>query len=165
MAMTLVSTVTVGSGGAASIEFTNIPQTGKDLLFVVSARDSGTDGTTWQQYGSFLINGSGGLNRIRLRGNGSTVATIGGSGFDAALPTSTATSNTFGSLNLYISNYTQAINHSMSMENVTEHNGTSAIAEIYAFSKAFSSLAVSSIAIYPWSGFAQHSTASLYIIS
>ncbi len=38
MTMTLVSTVTVGSGGASSIEWTSIPQSGKDLLILLSAR-------------------------------------------------------------------------------------------------------------------------------
>lgn len=166
MAMTLVSTTTVPSGGAASIEFTNIPQTGKDLLLVMSARVSSTPGASWTQFGAFTLNGTNCSYR-RLRGNGSTVSSSSANGFDAALTSAEATANTFGSLSLYISNYTQAINHSVSMDNVTEHNGTSAIQEIYALTKAFNANAVTSISAQMGGGdvFVQHSTASLYIVS
>ena len=34
----LISTITVGSGGAASIDFTSIPQTYTDLLVKISLR-------------------------------------------------------------------------------------------------------------------------------
>ena len=37
---TLISSVTVGSGGAASIEFTSIPSTYTDLVLKLSARSS-----------------------------------------------------------------------------------------------------------------------------
>ena len=41
MAYTLIETITVGSGGASSIEFTGIPQeTGADLVVRLSARQS-----------------------------------------------------------------------------------------------------------------------------
>ncbi len=36
--MQLIETIEVGAGGAASIEFTSIPQDGVDLLLMVSAR-------------------------------------------------------------------------------------------------------------------------------
>ena len=45
----LIETVTVGVGGAASIDFTSIPQTYKDLLFVVSGRAT-TDNPTLYTY-------------------------------------------------------------------------------------------------------------------
>jgi hypothetical protein len=41
--MVKIDTVTVGSGGAASIEFTNIPQTYTDLQIVLSARSATSD--------------------------------------------------------------------------------------------------------------------------
>ena len=48
-----IQTVTVGSGGASSIDFTSIPQTYTDLCLVYSARLTTTD-TNWR----LKINGS-----------------------------------------------------------------------------------------------------------
>ena len=69
MAMTLVSTTTVPSGGAASIEFTGIAGTGKDLLLLLSAR--GADSEL-----RLTFNSDTGANYThrRLQGNGSTVS-------------------------------------------------------------------------------------------
>ena len=40
-----IQTVTVGSGGAASIDFTSIPQTYTDLKIVLSARTNRANAT------------------------------------------------------------------------------------------------------------------------
>jgi len=42
---TLISSVTVGSGGAATMTFSSIPQTYTDLLVRVSARNTSTSGS------------------------------------------------------------------------------------------------------------------------
>ena len=68
MAMTLVSTTTVPSGGAASIEFTNIPQTGKDLLLVCSLRQT-TGSELIVEYNNF----AGSYVTRTLGGDGTTV--------------------------------------------------------------------------------------------
>jgi hypothetical protein len=49
----LIETVTVGAGGAASIEWTGIAGTGQDLLVVFSLRCTTSNAT-----GSLTINGS-----------------------------------------------------------------------------------------------------------
>ena len=46
MTMTLVSTVTVGAGGAANIQWTSIPNTATDLYITVSARQLVGTGAT-----------------------------------------------------------------------------------------------------------------------
>jgi len=56
--MDLVTTVTVGAGGAAAIEFTGIAGTGKDIVIVLSSRSTGGDGVDVQLNGS-----SAGLDR------------------------------------------------------------------------------------------------------
>ena len=57
MTYTLISTVTVGAGGAASIDFNSIPGTYTDLLLVVSVRSTRPAATN---DGLFMsINGSG----------------------------------------------------------------------------------------------------------
>ena len=70
-----IQTVTVGSGGAASIDFTSIPQTYTDLKIVISAREDNAGGGGGTCYIQF--NGDTGSNYSwrRLNGNGSTAST------------------------------------------------------------------------------------------
>jgi hypothetical protein len=164
MAMTLVSTVTVGSGGAASIEFTGIAGTGKDLLVLYSLRVSSSGSSSSDQ---LLLNGSSAnFTNRSLYGTGS--ATGSGSASDSfVLDTngSTSTASTFGNGLLYIANYASSANKSFSIDSVTENNATAAIQSIYAGQWA-NSAAITSLTLSRPSGtWVQHSTASLYIIS
>jgi len=59
MAEFLISSVTVGAGGASSIDFTSIPSTYTDLRLVVSLR-SGSSGTSRGL--SFTLNNDAGTN-------------------------------------------------------------------------------------------------------
>ena len=168
MAMTLVSTVTVGSGGAASISWLNIPQTGKDLYLVISGRT-----TSSNTYNPIVanINNDGGLNYSfrQLYGTGSSTASNSGGLFGGAiteLPGANATSSTFGNLSVYYSNYTGSTAKSYSVDGVTENNATAAFQGILAGNYTGTS-AISSLYLYVYdtTNFAQHTTASLYIIS
>jgi hypothetical protein len=72
--MTLISSVTVGSGGAADIEFTSIPATYTDLLVKISIRNA-TSGAT-RVYVRF--NGAStdaDLSTIRLYGENNSTGT------------------------------------------------------------------------------------------
>ena len=165
MTMTLVSTVTVGSGGAASIEFTNIPQTGKDLLLVLSTRMGAVStGNT----STFRLNsdttGSNYAYRV-LRGNGSTADSDSGSGFFVLANPSDATANTFTNQNIYISNYASTTTKSFSADMVTENNATAASAWIGAGRYTTSSGITTVTVISQAENFVQNSTASLYLIS
>lgn len=161
MAVTLVSTVTVGSGGAASIEFNSIPQTGKDLLVLVSPRlNSGTDPI------QLVANGStANFTARRIYGTGSSVFS---NTFAAAgqMNGNETTSSTFSNHQIYVSNYAGSSNKSISVDSVAENNATGAWQELYALLWSNSS-AITSFAVQPYSGgsFVQHTTASLYIIS
>lgn len=159
--MQLIQTVTVGAGGAASIEFTGIPQDGTDLLLVVSARNTSTGGGL-----QILENGntSVGANRS-LTGDGSGASSASGQTFNAVANTNSLTANTFGSTSCYITNYTATATKSMSIESVQETNATSALATIVA-SNTFGTAAITSLTLRLTSNtFAQHSTASLYKIT
>lgn len=161
MAMTLVSTVTVGSGGAASITINSIPQTGKDLLILVSARHDSTSSITEVRLNSASANRS----MRRLTGDGTNVF----SGTDTNIwvrgARSDATSNTFANGSVYVSNYAGSAAKSVSIDGVTENNGTLANQEIQAGLWNDTS-AVTSVQLIPNSGnFVQHTSASLYIIS
>lgn len=165
MAMTLVSTTTVGSGGAASIEFTNIPQTGKDLLILFSARaESGFENAvTKLEFNSNTSNYSG-----------KTLYNFGGNVFSGSPTTidrvntqgNTATANTFGNSYIYVSNYTASANKSISVDAVGENNATNQTNALGAYAWANTS-AITSLKIVDAGAvnFTQHTSASLYIIS
>ena len=133
MTMSLIQTTTLGTA-AASIEFTSIPATYTDLLFLVSARSSNTGAVYDNLF--ITINGtSSGYSERLLYGDGSATGSV-----SEALTrfrffyttTFSTTASTFGSGQLYIPNYAGATNKSMSSESVTENNGTTALQSVAA---------------------------------
>jgi len=131
-----ISTVTVGSGGVASISFTGIPQTYTDLKIVVSSRSN----RSGEPVGDFGIrfNGDSAANysMTALTGNGASA-----SGASASAQTSiiymlqngpTSTASVFSNGEIYIPNYTSTTQKSCSIDNVTEHNGGTIYARLIA---------------------------------
>lgn len=166
-AMKLISTVTVGSGGAASIDFTSIPQTDTDLVVLFSGRT--TEASVVAELNFRFNASSSGYSYKYLQGTGSSVITSDG-GPAGYLYTQTngssATSNTFGNSQIYIPNYTSTVAKSISIDQVSENNATASDLRIYAYSWT-GTAAITSVTAYPASGqtFAQYSTASLYTIT
>jgi hypothetical protein len=152
-----IATVTVGSGGASSIDFTSIPATYTDLLINFSIRNTGDFNTV-----GLLLNGvSTNQTARRVIGSGSTVTS---STYTEIQNTpSTATANTFGSGYLYIPNYTSSNNKSISIDAVSENNATLAYATLEAWLWSNTSV-ITSIAFSGLFGgsIAQYSTATLY---
>jgi len=160
-----ITTVTVGSGGAANIEFTSIPATYTDLVLKVSMRTdrvSATDpilitfnnnGANYS-YRSIWTDGSGTVYSF----NGSAQAYLQGQYATAA----TATVNTFTNFEMYIPNYAGSANKSASSDSTHENNATQAYLVMMANLWADSS-AITSIKFDPDNGnFVQYSTATLY---
>ena len=163
MALTKVAEVTVGSGGAASLIFSNIPQTGKDLLLLGSAR---IDFATNFADAVFYLNSSAAGSTRSLFGNGSS-ASSGTQTYTrtyAGTSGTLATSNTFTNFSCYLSNYTGSQAKSMSADGVTENNGTEAAQSIDAIRSDITA-AVTSFGIAAGVNFVQNTTLSLYIIS
>jgi len=168
MTMTLVQSITVGVGGAASIEFTGIPQTGQDLLVVLSFRASAV-GLTYSNI-PLQFNGDTTVGRYSFRvlqGSGSSVTSSVNASDDninqrAAITGGNATANTFSNGHIYIPNYATATAKSVSSDLVTENNSTESwqtfIAGRYTQASAITSLKLTN-------PFDQYSTASLYTIS
>jgi hypothetical protein len=160
--MDLIQTVTVGSGGAANIEFgtgASIPQTYTDLLLVFSARVSVTDGGL-----RLRVNGStANLSTRLLYGNGSTATSATDTTYLGSVPNSGWTANTFGNGSLYIPNYTSSVAKPFTADLVDENNGTTGIQWLTA-GQFNSSSAITSLALFNAGGgnFVQHSSASLY---
>ena len=163
----IISSVTVGSGGAASIEFTSIPATYTDLLVKLSGRSSRAAANAEEFLLTFNNNGSS-YSEKWLRGTGSSVSsdTFSGSSIQQlGQPGAGATANTFGNWEFYIPNYTSSNNKSISLNGVTEDNSSTALTYIHAGLWA-NSAAITSIKISAGSYLAvEHSTAYLYGIS
>jgi hypothetical protein len=123
--MILIESKTLGTA-AASIEFTSIPQTYTDLVFVASTRAS-TSGTSVEPcLVTFNANTSNYTHRT-LNGSGSAATSASGTSrlvFNS--PRTGTTASTFGNVSVYIPNYAGATNKSYSTDSVTEHNATEA---------------------------------------
>jgi hypothetical protein len=157
-----ISTVTVGSGGAASIDFTGIPQTYTDLVIKLSIRSSQLGAIA--DYGKVLFNGSTtGYSYKDVYGNGSSAASTGGT--TTLLMTyqgNAGTANVFGNSEIYIPNYGATNNKSFSIDGVVENNATTGYPTLTAGLWANTS-PIGSISIGPASGtWQQYSTATIY---
>lgn len=162
MTMKLVSTVTVGSSGAASIQFTNIPQTGTDLLVIYSLRVDGS-GSNGENI-SLGINGSySGFTGREIEGYGSGVGSNTRNSTWGGYANGNATANTFNNGQIYFPNYTSSIAKSHSIDVVTENDATQAYQYIAARSWSGTSAITSLSLEIGW--FAPNSTASLYTIT
>ena len=159
-----IQSVTVGSGGASNIEFTNIPQTFDDLVIKLSARPT-TGGATQAQ---IQFNSSGGTaySDRTLEGDGSTGTASSfprsSQAFILATAADPATASTFGNTEFYIPNYRSSTNKSLSTDSVTEANQTAAyqalVSGLWSNTSTITSVALTLNA----TNFAQHSTAVLY---
>jgi len=161
-----IASVTVGSGGAANIEFTSIPGTYTDLKVVFSLRDTSNTGDPWEYFDLTFNANASNYSSLGLFGTGSTTGSSSSAttiryGYYTA---STATATTFGNGEFYIPNYAGSNNKSVSQDSVSENNATAAIAMLGAGLWANTS-AITSIKMAARISFAQYSTATLYGIS
>ena len=160
----LIQTITVGSGGSASIDFTSIPQTYTDLQLVVSGRSTAA---VVAANISLTFNGSAtGYSTRNLWGNGSAVQNDSSSTTflygSVAVSGASATASVFGNSSFYIPNYAGSTNKSVSMDFVTENNATTAYS-VFVAGLWSNTAAITQITMVLNTGnFAQYSSASLY---
>jgi hypothetical protein len=159
--MVAIQTVTVGSGGAASIEFTSIPATFTDLLVKTSSRGTNAAVTV-----SYVISFNGSITNFTNRvvgADGSTTFSYSNQPRRVGITAgASATASTFGNGEIYIPNYAGSNNKSYSADAVGENNATTADSSLFAGLWSDSS-AITSITITPEvANFAEHSTATLY---
>lgn len=159
---TLISTVTVGSGGAASIDFTSIPATYTDLILKYSLRTN-TSYAGNGFYFQYAFNGStSNFTQKNLAGNGSTATSSSASAFYGITDPSDWTSSTFANGEAYFPNYAGSTYKSVSQDVVAENNGTLGWDVIYAGLWS-QTAAINQITITPAGGsWVQYSSASLY---
>ena len=157
-----IATVEVGSGGAANITFSSIPQTYTDLVLKLSSR---TDRADIDDVLQIQPNGSSANLTIRnIRGDGSSVASGNNTTWSGGyIIGNTATSSTFGNLEAYFTNYAGSTNKSWSIDTATENNATASYSGLFAVLWS-QTTAISSLVLIPLFGtlFLQHSTATLY---
>lgn len=128
---TLISSVTVGAGGASSIDFTSIPATYTDLLIQGSLR---TDQAASFSYSYMKFNNNASSYSSKwLYGTG---AAAGSTGFSTAqvmdIDAANNTASTFTNFAIYVPNYAGSTNKSYSIDSAMEQNGTTAYAELIA---------------------------------
>ena len=163
----LISSVTVGAGGAANIEFTSIPQDYRDLLVKLSIRQNKNDGYS-EIY--MKINSSSSNFTIKVlysvgSSSGSYSHSVGIVG-SALGTTSNGGTSLFSNNEVYIPNYTSSNYKSYSADSVvprnyTTHNPKDLIAGLWSNTAAITSLLFES----PGYDIEQYSTAYLYGIS
>lgn len=162
-----IASVTVGSGGAASIDFSSIPGTYTDLCLKVSARDARAvvaSSIVLQINGSTASSGS----YRRIYGDGTSAFADGDTGGTTVQSGhsdgNNATANTFGNVEIYIPNYAgTSTNKSFSSDGVAETNATTTFMSMVAGLWA-NTAAITQVTIKPATAvnFLQYSTATLY---
>ena len=168
MGYQLIETVTVGSGGAASIAFTDIPQDGVDLVLKISARNASAGFRSYRlQFNGETGYAATSYSMRGLGGTGSGVFNISEpnkSEFQISVQGTATTANTFTSAELMFSNYASSTAKSASFEITTENNGTEAYARIVA--AAYNNTSpITAIALSDSQLLVEHSTFSLYMIT
>ena len=162
-----IATTTVGSGGAANIEFTSIPSSYTDLCLVWSLRCDSTSTVSKVQFNNDTSTSN--YSQRRLYGDSVNVTSDSSTSLGYISPigsgTSTSTSNTFSNVQLYIPNYAGSSNKSLSVDATVENNASTAGSSYQTLTAGLWSQtsAITSIKISPNSGnFVQYSTATLY---
>jgi len=160
----LIASSTVGSGGAANIEFTSIPGTYTDLCIKTSLRASDSTNNWYLAQVTFNNDTTSGNYSARLVGGfGTTAYSATTSYYSGYIPSNARTANTFGNNEVYIPNYAGSNQKSISTDSVTEGNGSSfEILGLWA-GKWTGTAAITSIKIASDTGnLAEYSTAYLY---
>ena len=157
-----IASTTVGSGGAATIDFTSIPSTYTDLCLKVSARGNyaGVGGTLKIEFNGSTSN----LSSRLLEGSGSSAYSFSGSTTlqIAGGTNANNTASTFGNADFYIPNYAGSTNKSVSIDGTGENNATEnyqgLTAGLWSNTAAITSIKLIIVA----ANFVQYSTAYLY---
>ena len=162
-----IQTVTVGSGGSSTIDFTSIPATYTDLQLLLSLRTTGVGGSTGS-IGQITFNSStSGYSEYDVYGQQGSVGSGGYSPITTYIPTgrddnANQTANTFSSCSVYIPNYTSANFKSVSLDSASENNSPNAsmafIAGLWSNTAAINAITITS----GDGNYVEYSSATLY---
>ena len=152
---------------AASVTFDNIPQTGyTDLKIVISGRSNRPTEIRDELLVRFNGDTGNNYNYKTLLGNGSSASSLNGSSASAIfrndMPASGATANIFSNQEIYIPNYLENTQKSVSIDSTMENNATASWSHLTA-GLWTDTAAITSITLIPeTSTFTSNSTFSLY---
>jgi len=163
-----IASVSVGSGGAASMAFTSIPSTYTDLCLFISARSA--RGQSSDNIDIFFNGSTSNRSDLALRGSGTVaVSYTTSNGHIGYIPAASDTANVFGSASIYIPNYASSTNNkSLSNDVVMENNASGNGSAFMTLDAGLWSqtAAITSITLNTSSGvgsnFVEYSTATLY---
>jgi hypothetical protein len=161
-----IASVTVGSGGASSIDFTSIPSTYTDIVIKLSCRI----GSSADRDGVLLTfnNNTSGYSFARMYGYDSGLSGTDNASSQSSIAVgnttaNNATSNTFGNHEIYVTNYAGSTLKSMSAEAIAENNSTSSWQATMTAGLWSNTAAINRVTLTPGSSsFIQNSTAILY---
>jgi hypothetical protein len=163
----LIASSTVGSGGAANIDFTSIPSTYTDLVLKTSIRGNRSNSvdslaiyfnndTTAGRFPARMLYGTGAsaLSYTTNTNYNDEYAYVSGNN---------STASTFGNTEFYIPNYAGSTQKSVSIDSVGENNATTAYMSLTAFLYN-QTTAISRITLVTYTGalIREFSTAYLY---
>lgn len=159
-----IATVTVGAGGAASMDFSSISGSYTDLLVWVSARNSSSSIND-----DLLMRFNGSSSSYSNRSIYASGSSVGSNSpftdkiYGGSINGNTSTGSTFSNNLLYIPNYAGSAYKSVSVDAVQENNATTAYMNIIAGLWSNTS-AITSISLFPTAStiFLQYSTATVY---
>jgi hypothetical protein len=158
-----IASVTVGAGGAASIDFTSIPSTYTDLKVVYSLRASNATNTIF--FNASFNGVTSNRSRKTLYTDSSGIASYSASDAESSITIgSLVTANTFGNGEIYIPNYASSNFKSASGDSVGENNASSSPLAMHAILWS-STAAINALSLIASTTWAQYSTATLYGIS
>jgi hypothetical protein len=162
---TAIASVTVGSGGASTIDFTSIPATYTDLCLKFSLRSTDNSSSDANLY--FNNSTSGYSERMIYTDNGTSAASAGTSSglfnWPGTQNSPTTTASTFSNCEVYIPNYAGSTNKSLSSDAVRENNATGGIQMRLVAGLWSNTAAITSVKLVSDYGvFVQYSTATLF---
>ena len=159
-----ISTVTVGAGGASSIDFTNIPQNYTDLNVLLSVRST-AGGVA---FAGLIIAFNGSTSGYTLTwlgdANGSAVTYVYSAfGYNhiAYIPGSTATASSFGNVTVTLPDYTSSHAKAVNVDGANANNATS-IYQGFSIGSWSGTAPITSLSFTTGGSFVQYSTATLY---
>ena len=162
---TKIESVTVGSGGVASVSFSSIPATYTNLVIKGSMRMDLSSANAWN-YNTITFNGSSSSYTGKyVSGNNTSILNGSPTAIYAYGNTQTASANIFSNFEIYVPNYTSSSYKSVSVDGVTEQNGGDGLCNLGAYLWSNTS-AITSITITPIvTNVMQYSTFTLYGIT
>lgn len=158
-----IASLTAGSGGVASFDFTGIPATYSDLYVSLSGRSANS--SNFDNPRIAINTSTTGFSRLEFYDENATL----GSEFSSdriigVCPAVNTVSNSFGALKMYIPAYAGSNNKAYSVISTSQHSSSSPRSLWYLGGIWANTAAVSQITISLNTGanFVQYSTATLY---